>query len=276
MQLLWLIVVGILGACCASFAAVVAERAQTERSIITGRSACNHCHKTLRWWELIPVVSYSVMRGTCARCHAPIPWQYPVFELFGGLVFILIWTASSSLPIFQGIGHLILATLLLILFYSDWQEEVFDAPILYGAAVLAATLTVIEVFGRSYTPVTIIDPLFRWLSEPASLIGRLVMGGVIGAGFLGLFALPTKGRWMAWGDLILAGVLGVWVGYPGIVIVLVIAFYLGAIIGGLMLWGSRGKTKRIAFGPFLIIGALVAKVWSPVIVQAIMKLWSIT
>ncbi len=276
MQTFWLSIVGIIGACCASFAAVAAERAGSERSIITGRSECNHCHKPLRWWELIPVFSYAVLRGRCARCNAVIPWQYPVFELFGAVVFMLLWRASRELPMYARVGELIFATLLLILFYSDWQDEVFDAFLLYGAGGLAVVVAVTQSLSVVHTPVIVTDPLFRWLSEPQSRVGMIMIGGAIGAGFLGLFALPTKGTWMAWGDVILAGVLGIWVGYPGIVVALVVAFYLGAITGGLMLWLSHGKTKRIAFGPFLIIGAIVAQVWSPMLVQAIMKLWSIT
>jgi prepilin signal peptidase PulO-like enzyme (type II secretory pathway) len=276
MEIYWLVLVGIIGACCASFAAVVAERAGSERSIITGRSECNHCGKTLRWWELTPLLGYVFVRGKCARCHTRIPWQYPTFELFGALAFVVMWIASAELPIYLRVGELIFTTLLLILFYSDWRDEVFDAPILYSAGVIALILAIGRVMWADSASSVIADPLFRWLSEPRSMLGMVVMGGIVGAGFLGLFALPTKGTWMAWGDVILAGVLGIWVGYPGIVVTLILAFYLGAIIGGIMLWLTKGKTKRIAFGPFLIVGALVAQVWSPDILMAIMKLWSIT
>src|SRR3989344_5512160 len=85
----------LFGLCVGSFLNVVAIRYGTERSIITARSACPHCGKTLSWFELVPLLSFILQKGRCRNCKTKISFQYPLIEFLTAVVFVIIfWKAD--------------------------------------------------------------------------------------------------------------------------------------------------------------------------------------
>ena len=94
-----------LGAVVASFAGVIAERLHTGESWVKGRSRCNSCARTLRGRDLVPVLSWLIYQGRCARCRARVSWRYPLSELMLGAVFALGFYAHGlSLPLLTYLG----------------------------------------------------------------------------------------------------------------------------------------------------------------------------
>ncbi|WP_461239971.1 prepilin peptidase [Paucilactobacillus sp. N302-9] len=84
----------IYGLCWGSFLGVVIDRTYVHRSIIYPRSACDHCHQFLRWWQLIPILGYFLQRGHCHFCHNKIPLQSTVYELLFGVIFLSIYQSG--------------------------------------------------------------------------------------------------------------------------------------------------------------------------------------
>src|SRR5688572_6267960 len=88
----WLVAIAalIMGAALGSFINVVVLRYGSGTSSLKGRSLCPSCQRTLRWWELVPLISFIVLRGRCSRCRAPLSWQYPLVEALMGLFMALL------------------------------------------------------------------------------------------------------------------------------------------------------------------------------------------
>ncbi|MGH2569285.1 MAG: prepilin peptidase, partial [Bacteroidota bacterium] len=233
-MLLELLLFFILGLAVGSFVTVVVERLDTVESFWIGRSHCNHCKKVLSWWELLPFISFLILKGRCIRCNRKIPILYPIFELITGLSFLGLRIATPSpTNYWLLVLELIVITVLLILCFYDWVNQAFPAHVLYLALVLVAILAVVHL--SLGTPqgrlVNITDPLFHWLSTPNQAVLFYLYGGIVGAGILGLLAFPSKGTWMGYGDVFVGGIIGLWLGYPFVLIALLLAFYGGAFIG---------------------------------------------
>ena len=77
----WLMLMSLLGLMVGSFLNVIIYRLPQERSFVSGRSSCPHCHHPLRWYDLAPILSYLLLRGQCRYCQAKTSLQYPLIEI---------------------------------------------------------------------------------------------------------------------------------------------------------------------------------------------------
>ncbi len=256
-----LILFGLLGLSVGSFLTLLVERLERVESFLFGRSKCNHCDRTLRWWELLPFAGYFIVRGRCPRCNQKIPHIYPFFEAITAAVFIGMRLATP-LPVNYWLlaAQLLLASSFLALAFYDWLYQVFPTSLLVGA--LVATLLVLGL-QAAFLP-----------SAFPLILSSSLWGLLIGAVALGLLAFPSRGRWMGYGDVIISAILGLWVGLPGIITTLLVAFYVGAIVGLIQLATKRlRKDHHIAFGPFLIFGGFAAALWGPFLWHLISLIW---
>lgn len=190
---------------------------------ITGkkRSFCDFCGRQLRWYENIPVVSWVIQGGRSRCCGKRLDITYPIVELLVGILFVAVG--------FNLIGWLIAALL------------VFSAAVDAKYQILPDFSTIILV----------ILALFFGSGN------ILVAGGAAGL-LLGL-NLITRGKGMGMGDVKLAVFMGLFLGWPKIIIAFYTAFISGAIVGLVLLVTKRAERKStIAFGPFLIFGTGVA------------------
>lgn len=239
-------IVFLFGLVIGSFLNVVIDRLPLGENIVWERSRCDFCKKKLRWYELIPVVSYVVLGGRCLRCKKRLSPQYPVVELVSGVGFVFLFLRAQSSVSF------VLATmifcLLLAFFVIDIKHQILPDQIMIALFLGIATMA--------------------YFVSPEQRIANFWAG--IGAGmFFLLLWLITKGRGIGFGDVKLSFLLGFLLGYPGIIIGLYIAFLTGAIAGVILIMSRRAKMKsRIAFGPFLIIGAAAASLWGE-------KIWEV-
>ena len=217
-----------------SFLNVVILRS-LNRTSINGRSACPHCGRTLRWHELIPILSFIVRRGRCHSCRHQISPQYTIIEFTYGILF---------LTLYPDIPAMIIAALLLILITIDLK-----------------TFLLPDFF-------TLVLGLVVFISGDVSLTGMLA-----GAGFLLLLWLITKGRGIGFGDVKLMVPVGLYFGLTTTVGILFIAFFAGAAVGVLLLALKKADRKTaIPFGPFLAGASLVALVFPhvyPTLMQAL-------
>ncbi|MBI2888300.1 MAG: prepilin peptidase [Candidatus Liptonbacteria bacterium] len=226
------------------------------------RSYCPHCRKTLRWFELIPLVSFFLQRGRCRSCRARLSIQYPIVEVLSGLIFVFVplrivslyYLLPATYYLLCGAWIFALLTLLLIAAIDIRLRIIPDEGnvllILVGIAVAALTPSMDVVGGsllQSYG-MLLFASSHIWLNK---LFGFL-------AGGLGLLALlvVTRGRGMGLGDVKLAAALGALFGWPDIMVLLGLSFVLGAVAGILgMAMGGKTMKSALPFGPFIALAA---------------------
>ena len=235
-----------------SFLNVLIDRAPLSESILWGRSHCDYCKKPLRWFELLPVVSYVVQKGMCRRCHKKLRVQYPIVELTNAVFYGAIAWSLGPITTLADIGML-----LAILLFTSSSLAIVVADFLY------------QLIPDGSIVMLIVASLIRITVSPASAVTHI--GSAVGAfGVLYFLWWVTRGKGMGFGDVKLAGALGLFFGFPDIVLSFYIAFLTGAIVGVILMLGKRaGMKTKIAFGPFLIFGAIVTLVFS----QPIYTLW---
>ncbi len=243
----------VAGAILGSFLNVVALRWRADRGLrLTGRSHCPSCRKRLRWFELVPVVSYLLQAGRCRRCQAPLPIRYLLVELgFGLVVLLLFGTYGVALHSFF---LLLLSCFLLLALLIDVDQLLLPDEL--TVAVLLLTLL----------SLIFVDPnlshlgSWGWWNQPlaGALLGLVTIGGLY---------LGTGGRGMGLGDVKLGPVLGLGLGGVGTLVALSAAFLLGAVVGlALIALGRAGLKSAVPFGPFLITGWWIALLWGPQLV----------
>lgn len=234
----------LIGLCVGSFIGVLADRLPRGESVLWGRSHCDYCKKTLRWYELIPLFSYVVQGGRCRRCHKRLSVRYPLIELVTGAGFVfLFFTYGSSVWMFVSLA--ILFSSLLVLWLSDMKYQ-----ILPDSMILAGT---VGVLGYLYTT-----------HVPTSSWGPHILSAALGYVFFWALWRLTRGRGMGLGDAKFAVLMGLFLGHPLTIVALYIAFLTGAAAGVILMIGKKVRWKSaIAFGPFLILGTVVAFVWGP-------------
>lgn len=258
--MLWVILF-LFGAAMGSFLNVIATRYDGERfllspALIGGRSRCEQCKKTLRWFELVPLASFAVQGGRCRRCGARLGAQYPVVELFSGIIFTAVplavgigATAGASLVFFAAIWIAIFAALLVMTLIDIRLGIIPDEINIFLAAAGVLLLLIPAPLGAS------------------TVLARLIAALGAGAFFAALIAI-TRGKGMGVGDLKLVIPLGLIFGWPEIVLVLIAAFVVGAVVGVLAIArGTKSMKGTLPFGPFLAVGAATAFFWGAPIIN---------
>jgi len=209
-------------------------------NLVHPRSRCPSCGTQITALQNVPVVSWLVLRGKCARCKAPISFRYPAVEIAAGvLAAVMAWRFGYSAAL---LGALVFSWALLALTFIDLDTQLLPDDItlpLLWAGLLA------NMFG-AFTD-----------------LRSAVLGAVGGYMLLWLvywgFRLIAKKEGMGYGDFKLLAALGAWVGWQVLPFIVVVSAGVGAIVGGIVLWLSkRGMETRIPFGPYLALGGLAA------------------
>jgi leader peptidase (prepilin peptidase)/N-methyltransferase len=234
---------GILGLLIGSFLNVVIHRVPLGESVVRPRSRCPQCGAELKERDNVPVVSWLLLRGRCRSCQAPISVRYPLVELGTGLLFAAVaWWCGLS-----------------------WQLPAF----LYLAAIGVA-LSAIDLDVRRL-PDAIVLPSYPvvlvLLLLPAAVEGRwsdllhaVLTGAALYSFYLVLRLVYPAG--MGFGDVKLAGVLGMylgWVSWPLAIVASFAAFLIGGVVGVVVIVVTDGGRKtKVPFGPFMILGTFLA------------------
>lgn len=257
----------------------------------SGRSKCMACDKKLRWYELIPIVSFFAQWGRCRGCGAKISWQYPLVELGGGLAFLLpfyfktiLGLNSLFIPfpayflVFSAIWVSIFLIFILI-WVIDREFGIIPDELNIFLAILGVLLIAENNFygffsqfgGGSFIGGFSILFGFRqniWFNHLGAALLALLL--------IGLIVFITRGKGMGVGDLKFAGALGLIFGWPDIIFVLVFSFVLGSLFGiCLLIKKLKGLKDSVSFGPFLVLGALTVFFFGPNILSAYFKLFNL-
>ncbi|HHY25466.1 MAG TPA: prepilin peptidase [Desulfitobacterium dehalogenans] len=232
---------GIVGVIIGSLLNVVIYRVPQGKSIVFPGSHCAACGHNLRPWELVPVLSFLILKGRCAQCQEKISWRYPLIEVLNGcLYFYAAWLNKSGSFLQLGINFYFLSVLL-VLAAIDWDTyrlpDVFTLPLL-GVGIMAGFF------------------LPQGPSGWESLATALGVGGV----FWMIIRIYPEG--MGLGDIKLIAGLGAFLGFPEALIAIFIASFSGS-IGGLLILSLKKRSYRdpIPFGPYLVLGAWIVFFW---------------
>lgn len=248
------IYITLVGLAVGSFINVLVGRFYASENFFHGRSKCNHCKKTLAWYDLIPVLSWLLLAGKCRYCKSRIV-DSPVVELLSGLLFVasfIFWPYT-----FSAVG---------IALFIVW---------LLSLSILIALL----IYDIRYM---VLPDAFNWWLALFSLGGVAVMsasggveyvrdhiaGAMIAWGFFATLFYVSKGRWIGGGDVKLAPSMGLWLGAVGSVVAIFIAFYTATVfILPLLLAKRITRKQHIPFGPFLIFGLIISFFFSQDIID---------
>jgi prepilin signal peptidase PulO-like enzyme (type II secretory pathway) len=255
-----LVILFAFGLAIGSFLDVVALRYDGKRfllsaKLIGGRSHCEQCKKTLRWFELIPLASFALQGGRCRRCKARLSVQYPVVELLSGIIFVSV-PFALDIGAIAGPPLVLLAALWIVIFETLLIMTLIDIRL----GIIPDEINIL---------LAIAGVLFLLIPAPLDAAAVLVkIIAALGAGaFFALLIAVTRGKGMGMGDLKLAVPLGLLFGWPEIALVLMAAFVIGAVVGVIaVVRGTNSMKGTLPFGPFLALGAVTAFFWGAPII----------
>ena len=243
---------GVIGLCVGSFLNVVIYRVPRRESVVRPRSHCPACDAPIADRDNVPVLSWVLLRGRCRSCGDRISVRYPLVELGTAVLFV---AAAVRLG-------------------ATWQLPAFCA---FFASLLAISVIDLDHYiipnRVVYPTLAVTIPLLVAAAAADGSWGHLrnaAIGGV--AGFLVLLAIHVAvPRGMGFGDVRLAGVIGMmhgWLGLRYLFLGLFLAFLLASVIGvALIVAHLRSRKDAVPFGPFMALGAVLAVLWGRAILD---------
>jgi leader peptidase (prepilin peptidase)/N-methyltransferase len=229
-------------------------------NLVVPRSACPKCGAMITAWQNIPVVSWLFLRGACANCKTKISIRYPLIELLTGVLsaavawkFGVTWYCGAALVLTWA-----LVALSAIDFDHQLLPDDITLPLLWIGLLLSLAPT-IPSFGL---PVDSSD----------SIIGAV-------AGYVSLWSIYKLFKWltgkegMGYGDFKLFAVLGAWLGWQMLLVVILISAFAGAIVGiSLVAFRGRDRDIPIPFGPYLAAAGWIALMWGDRLIDSYLSL----
>jgi prepilin signal peptidase PulO-like enzyme (type II secretory pathway) len=242
----WILIFGaaIFGAILGSFLNAITFRYNTSASLwkaMQGRSRCMRCAHTLGALDLVPIFSYVYLGGRCRYCGSHVSIQYPLVEIAAAVLSVEIYLQFPN-PFLYALWFLIWLTVLFLVVY-DWRHMILPLP----ALGLLGILGFVSLFVSGTAMWEIVSPpLPQFLAGPLYSVLLLSL------------PLVSRGRWMGWGDGIFMLPLGWMLGLAGGLTALVLSFWIGALVGTLLIalrTSGISLKSEIPFGPFLALGA---------------------
>ncbi len=249
----------VLGTAVGSFLNVIGSRWGTD-GVLSGRSHCPSCRKSLKWHELVPVISFLIQKARCRGCQAKISWQYPAVEILTGLVFATIFNlpageAGLQFSILQSLLFLTIFCIYIIIVIYDIHHKIIPDRLVYPAILLSV--------------------VSRWLLGNSPL--DWFAGPILFVFFASIWFL-SRGRAMGFGDAKLGLSVGLLLGAAQGFSAIVLAFWIGALGSLVYIFlnkaglpaGKAGFLKNaksltikseVPFAPFIVIGAWISLVF---------------
>jgi len=233
-----IIIFGLLGLAVGSFLNVVSDRLPAGKSLLSPPSFCDSCLKRLSPVDLIPVLSFILLRRRCRYCGALIPYRVMLVEAGTGLLFgFLYWHYGLSAEFAVILFYCCVFIVILVI---DLEHHLILNKIIYPCVIIAV---IINIF----------------MDEPGIIYS--LIGGGTGLALLLIPALISRGG-MGWGDVKMAALIGLVTGFPQVFIALFIAVVSGGLFAVILLaLKIRKRKEAIPFGPFLALATMVTLLW---------------
>lgn len=289
LSILGTIFAGLLGLAFGSFLNVCLSRWPKGESVVTPRSHCRTCARSLPWWENIPVLSWVLLRGRCRGCGSWIGWRYVLIELAIATLFAVEARQALSTLDLAGMGsrdvevaflncvsRMALYWILVALAVLDLEHLWLPNLLTYPGVLLGFGLNVALVA---------LESLQGFLLPNLTLaVEKEIVAIAVGAGIVILV------RWVYWlvrrqegigmGDAKLMALLGAWLGLPGMLLAFGLGVVLGAAVSLVLLAvpaarrGEQGwALTQLPLGTFLCLGGIVSSLWGEQLITAYLR-WS--
>ena len=249
MNVIIAIYIFIIGTIMGSFFNVVAHRLSNNESIIKPGSHCESCQHLLKWYELIPIISFLIQGGRCRQCHTKLSWWYPLIEIITGLFYLVSYLYFGLSPDF--FISLVISSVLVITCITDFNYLIIlDEPLVIGSILIIIIILITS---------GLVDTLIAILS------GLLLFFFMLLVKILGDKAFKRES--LGGGDIKLSFFIGLSLGYKLAFVNLVLASFLTLPIAFYYL--VKYKDKEVPFGPFLIISNFIIFVLASPILEFI-------
>ena len=237
-----------VGAMTGSFLNVCIVRLPLEKSIVFPGSHCVACRTPIQWYDNIPLISWLLLGGRCRACKEKISFRYWFVELLTAVSFYLFYQYYGLQPVLW--PHLVMLSGFIVATFVDFEHRIIPDEVSIGGMIAGVVLSLFvpQLHGTN-------SPFW---GAGLSLIGLLVGGGSIYLmGMIGDFVF--KKETMGGGDVKLMAMVGAFMGWKLALLTFFLAPFFGAGFG--IVEKIRTKDSTIAYGPFLIMGALVSLFW---------------
>lgn len=241
MEIYFKIVFFILGSAMGSFFHVVATRLSNEESIVKPGSHCHICNKKLKWYELIPIVSFIIQKGKSRCCKQYLPISYLIIEVITGSLFAVSYHVFKLTP--ELLINLVFISGLIIAIVSDIEYMI----------ILDEVLTITSII------IVILNLIFFGFEDTAVIIAHAV------GAFLLMYTIKIIGDFifkkesLGGGDIKLMFLFGLVLGFPISIATIFLATFIAFPIALYVL--LRRKDNMIPFGPFLSMSAIILYIW---------------
>jgi leader peptidase (prepilin peptidase) / N-methyltransferase len=238
----------IVGLIVGSFLNVCIYRVPRRESIAWPSSRCPRCGTPIRWADNIPVISWLLLRGRCRHCRTVISLRYPIVEIATALMMVTVVWLTPPGPLL--VTRLVFSAILLVLFLIDLEHQIL--PNVITLPGIAAGL------------------LFSFFAPPgplSSVIGIALGGGVL-YGIAAGYYLIRKEEGMGMGDVKMLAMIGAFLGWPAVVVTLILSSFAGAVIGLAMMIFMRADMRyALPFGTFLALASFIAMLGGDAIID---------
>lgn len=239
----------LLGIIIGSFLNVCIYRIPREESIVFPGSYCPRCSTPLKWYHLVPILSFLFQRAKCKYCGEKISPRYPAVEFLNGVIFLLLYLKFGFNINF--IFYAFLFSILTIIIFIDIDHQIIPNALVLFILIGKNICIFIQYF------------LYNISLNLVDNISGLVVSGII---FSIIFIISKGG--MGGGDVKLIAVLGFVLGIPKIILNIFLAFLIGGIISILLLaFKIKGRKDPIPFGPFIILAFTITLFWGDMIIN---------
>lgn len=231
------IMIFIFGSIMGSFLNVLAVRLSNNESILWPSSHCHNCNHRLRWYELIPIVSYLIQKGRSKCCHTIIPISYLIIEIVTGVLYMVSYHSFGFS--YDFVISLIFISSLIVIIVSDIEYMIILDEIIAISSILIILLELV-FYGLDYTVYKILAGIFAFITMYViKLIGDRLF----------------KRESMGGGDIKLMFLFGIVLGYPLAICDIFLATFIAFPVAIFILFSRRDNL--IPFGPFLAMGAIL-------------------
>ncbi len=243
-------IIGLFGICIGSFLNVLIYRIPKGEGVVVGSSHCMSCGKKLKWYELIPILSYVFLHGKCSKCDTRISLQYPLIEAINGILYMIVFYYFGFT--INALTAMFLTSALLALSIIDARTKEIPLPFTIFIGVLG-----------------VINLALNYENASNYLLGFIII-----TAFLMLIVIVSGGTAIGGGDVKLMAGCGLYLGLP----LVLFAFFFACIIGSLIhLVRMRffGASRELAMGPYLSVAVFVALLWGNDIINWYLNLFMV-
>lgn len=257
-ELIIYIIVFLFGSVIGSFLNVCIFRIPLKKSVAFGRSHCMNCNKELKWFELVPILSFILLGAKCRSCKSKISFQYPIVEAINGLLYIVIFLVfgwAAPITIVYNSIYCMVASTLLVLSVIDLRTHIIPDKLsifLFGWGLIFAII-------RCYVAYV----------ETGSIMEPLLKHGI---GFFAVSLLlmllfyATQGRGIGGGDVKLMAGAGLLLGWDVVIVSFLVGCVLASVIHTIRMIFKKSD-RVLAFGPYLSAGIYIGMVFGRTIIE---------